>query len=83
MRQVLDRAKKVVNRRLKKTKQNTDSRYALENALRAQISINEKRIKELESQEQYKDLYAAKCAECEKLKTQLDNAVNNSGLFNF
>lgn len=83
MRQVLDRAKKIVNRRLKKTKQNTDSRYALENALRAQISINEKRIKELESQEQYKDLYAAKCAECEKLKTQLDNAVNNSGLFNF
>lgn len=83
MRQVLDNAKKVVNRKLKKTKQNTDSRVSLEKALRAQIAIQEKRIKELESQEKYKDLYTEKCIECEKLKVQLDNAVKNSGLLNF
>lgn len=55
----------------------------MEKALRAQIAIQEKRIKELESQEKYKDLYTEKCIECEKLKVQLDNAVKNSGLLNF
>lgn len=83
LRQVLDNAKGVVNRKLKKTKQNTDSRLALEKALRAEIALLKKQISALESDESYKDKYEAKCAECEKLKKQLDTAVRDAGLLKF
>lgn len=83
LRKVLDNAKGVVNRKLKKTKQNTDSRLALEKSLRAEIALLKKQIKVLETDESYKEKYEAKCAECDKLKKQLDTAVRDAGLLKF
>lgn len=83
----LESARKVHNNRLKKTKQNTNSREAIIKALQAQIKIKDKEIKdlktELDSQGDYKTKYENALLEIVELKKQRDNAMKMSGLLDF
>lgn len=83
MRKALDTAKGIVNRRIKKRKQNDDSKEVIIRSLYAQNTILEGKITSMDEYKKYKDMYESKCGEVEKLKKQLDAAYRNSDLLNF
>ncbi len=83
MRKALDTAIGIVNRKIKKRKQNDNSKDVVIKSLYVKIASLEKEITSLHGLEKYKNLYEAKCEEVEDLKKQLDNAYNTSGLMNF
>lgn len=83
LRNALDIAMGIVNRKIKKRKQNNNSKDVLIKSLYVKIASLENIIKKLQSLEKYKDLYEEKCKEVENLKNQLDNAYGTSGLMDF
>lgn len=83
MRKTLDTAIGIVNRKIKKRKQNDNSKDVVIKSLYVKIASLEKEISSLHDFEKYKNLYEAKCEELDSLKKQLDNAYRTSDLLNF
>lgn len=83
MRKTLDTAIGIVNKKIKKRKQNENSKDVIIKSLYAKISLLEKEIASLQGFKKYKDLYENKCEETESLKKQLDNSYHTSDLLNF
>lgn len=83
MRKTLDIAMGIVNRNLKKTKQNDNSKDVLNHALYVELNNLKRENAKLEDYKKYKDMYESKCEEVEELKKQLEQAYNNTEMFNF
>lgn len=83
MRKTLDIAMGLVNRNLKKTKQNENSKDVLNHSLYVELTNLKKENAKLADYKKYKDMYEEKCEEVEKLKKQLEQAYNNNEMFNF
>lgn len=83
MRKVLDDAKKVVNRNLKKQRQSPNSRDVLEKALRTEIKLLRKQISELEYNENYKEKYEKLKEENAVLNERLSKNLTDNSFFNF
>lgn len=87
MRKTLETARGIVNRGIKKRKQNTDSRDVLERTLYADNDRLKKKIasleKDVEKNNKYKAMYDEKCIECENLKKQVEEAYRASELLDF
>ena len=83
MRTVLDDAKKIVNRNLKKKRQSPSSRDVLEKSLRCEIKLLKKRVAELEKNENYKEKYEQLKKENHILKERLAKDLADDKFFNF
>ena len=83
MRVVLDNAKKIVNRNLKKKRQSPDSRSVLEKSLRAEIARLNKKVTELEEAASYKNKYEELLNEYNALNSKLSDVLENDSRFNF
>lgn len=83
MRMVLDNAKGIVNRNLKKKRQSPDSRVVLEKSLRAEIVILQRKISELEKAASYKEKYEALLIDYQALSTKLSDMLSSDSKFNF
>lgn len=83
MRVVLDNAKKIVNRNLKKKRQSPDSRSVLEKSLRAEIARLNKNVTELEEAASYKSKYEELLNEYNTLNSKLSDVLENDSRFNF
>lgn len=83
MRVVLDNAKKIVNRNLKKKRQSPDSRSVLEKSLRAEIARLNKKVTELEEAASYKNKYEELLNEYDALNSKLSDVLENDSRFNF
>lgn len=87
MRKTLETARGIVNREIKKRKQNADSRDVLERTLHIDNARLKKKIekleKDIEDYNKYKAMYEQKCIECENLKKQVEEAYQVKGLLNF
>lgn len=69
--------------KIKKTKQNSNSKDVLIHTLTAENKKLKKQISKLNDCKKYKDMYEEKCEEVEKLKKQLEEAYRNSNIFDF
>lgn len=83
MRKALDEATGIVNRNIKKRKQNNDSHAVIEKALYTENTMLKRELESLKKSENYKELYHAKCDEVARLKKALDNANLENGVLNF
>lgn len=87
MRKTLDTAQGIINKKIKKRKQNADSRDVLEKALYTDNKKLRKEIesleKDVESNNKYRAMYEQKCTECVNLKKQIEEAYRSSGLLDF
>lgn len=83
MRKALDEAIGIVNRKVKKRKQNSDSHAVIEKALYTENTIPKRKLASLEEFEKYKEMYHAKCDEVDELKKALENATLENGLLDF
>lgn len=83
MRIVLDKAKGIVNRNLKKKRQSPSSRDTLETALRCEIKMLKKQICELEDNENYKEKYEQLKEENRILNERLSKDLTDNSFFNF
>ena len=83
MREVLDKAKGIVNRNLKKKRQSPSSRETLETALRTEIKLLKKQVADLEKNENYKEKYEALKEENNVLNERLSKTMAENPFFNF
>lgn len=75
MRKTLDIAMGIVNRNLKKTKQNDNSKDVLNHALYVELNNLKRENAKLEDYKKYKDMYESKCEEVEELKNSLNKLI--------
>ena len=87
MRKTLETARGIVNKEIKKRKQNDNSRDVLERTLYIDNARLKKKIeslkKDIEDNNKYKTMYEQKCIECENLKKQVEEAYRASELLDF
>lgn len=83
MRKTLNTAIGIVNRNIKKRKQNDNSKDVIIKALQCKITSLNKEIASLNDLKKYKGLYEEKCQDVENLKKQLDNAYSENDVLDF
>ena len=83
MRRLLDTAKGIVNKKIKKRQQNENSKDVIIKSLQIKIAALEKENHTLSDCTKYKTMYESKCDEVEKLKNQLNQKYIESGILNF
>ncbi len=83
MRRLLDTAKGIVNRTIKKRQQNENSKDVIIKSLQIKNAALEKENHTLSDYTKYKTMYESKCEEVEKLKNQLNQKYIESGILNF
>ncbi len=80
MRETLNVAMKIVNRIIKKRKQDDNSKEVLMRTLQIQVDALKKKNASLAEDAKYKDMYKEKCEEAKKLKEQLHAQLNQNFL---